>query len=56
MQNLLSIRELAERLGLCRRTVARLVDGGKLPRPIRVGGSLRWRPEAIETWLSEQTR
>jgi len=42
---------LAELLGLSLRTVRRLDCSGKLPRPVRIGGAVRWRVEEIAVWL-----
>lgn len=43
--------QLAEVLGLSVRTVRRLDALGKLPRPVRIGGAVRWRREEIDQWL-----
>lgn len=51
-----SIAETAEALGMSPRTVTRLVDAGKFPRPIRVGKLLRFSREAVETWLRDQQK
>jgi len=48
---LLSAKELAAKLLLSARTVWRLRSAGKLPRPICVGGSVRWRLSDIQQWL-----
>jgi excisionase family DNA binding protein len=50
-ERLLTAEELADRLSLSLRTVWRLDSAGKLPRPIRLGGSVRWRRNEIERWL-----
>ena len=38
-------------LGLSERTIRRHNAAGKLPRPVRVGGSVRWRLDEIRAWL-----
>jgi predicted DNA-binding transcriptional regulator AlpA len=38
-----SAKVLARLLGVSLRQVWRLNSAGKLPRPIRLGGSVRWR-------------
>lgn len=48
---LLSAKDLAAMLGVSRRTVSRLKSAGKLPRPIRIGGSERWRRDELADWL-----
>jgi prophage regulatory protein len=42
---------LAVTLGLSVRTVRRLDSSGKIPRPVRIGGAVRWRTEEIANWL-----
>jgi excisionase family DNA binding protein len=41
-QRWLSYAELAERLGVCERTIRRDVDEGKLPKPIKIRGCVRF--------------
>jgi len=43
--------ELAERFGVCERTIRRGVDEGKLPRPVRIRGSVRFDSVEVETAL-----
>jgi excisionase family DNA binding protein len=50
---LLDVDAVAEMLGVSARHVFRLADGGRMPRPIKLGGSVRWDREAIENWISE---
>jgi predicted DNA-binding transcriptional regulator AlpA len=38
---MLSLREVAKILGVCGRSVRRLVGRGEFPRPVRVGRALR---------------
>ena len=49
---LLSIRQIAGILGCSTRHVQRLADGGKMPRPIRLGALLRWPQLVIEDWVA----
>ncbi|QJQ98214.1 helix-turn-helix domain-containing protein [Halomonas sp. PGE1] len=39
--------DLAERYGIHRNTIWRWVRDGKLPRPVAIGGSTRWRLSEI---------
>jgi excisionase family DNA binding protein len=41
-QRWLSYSQLAERLGVCERTIRREVDAGNLPRPVRIRGCVRF--------------
>ena len=47
----LSAQQLVDRLGVSLRHVRRLDCASKLPRPIRLGASVRWAVSEIETWL-----
>ena len=49
---LLTIRQIAVILGCSTRHVQRLADGGKMPRPIRLGTLLRWPQLVIEEWVA----
>lgn len=53
---LITADTLADRLGTKRRTVDEWRITGKGPKFIRVGRSVRYRPEAIEAWLLSQER
>ncbi len=46
-----STAELAERLGVSTRHIARLSAKGALPHPVRLGRSLRWSATEIGAWL-----
>ncbi len=48
---LLSAQDLAGMMRVSTRTVWRLLSGGKLPQPIRIGGSVRWRRPDVEDWV-----
>ena len=48
-----SAAELANRLGVSLRHMRRLDSAGKLPKPIRLGRSVRWPVAEIENWLDE---
>jgi predicted DNA-binding transcriptional regulator AlpA len=50
---LVSAKELARLLSLSKRQVFRLNSCGKIPTPIRIGGSIRWDLErTIKPWLA----
>lgn len=52
-ERLLNVRELAERLGVSARMVFKMLAAGKLPAPIRLGRSLRWRAAAVDAWIAD---
>ncbi len=45
-----TVKELAERYGITRQTVRKLTNTGRLPAPLKVGHSARWRVSDIQTW------
>ena len=51
-ERLMSAKELAVRLSLSKRQVFRLNSCGKIPAPIRIGGSVRWAESTITMWLT----
>ncbi|MEK6675988.1 MAG: helix-turn-helix domain-containing protein [Planctomycetota bacterium] len=51
---LLDVRAVAALLGGCStRHVYRLADGGRMPRPIKLGSLVRWRRTELDIWISE---
>jgi predicted DNA-binding transcriptional regulator AlpA len=49
---LIDADEVARRLGVSTRTVWRLNSARKLPRPVTLGRSKKWRPEEIGRWVA----
>ena len=50
-ERLLSAKVLGQMLSLSKRQIFRLNSCGKLPSPIRIGGSVRWAESTIAQWL-----
>jgi len=50
---LLTVKEVAEMLGLSERTIYRLSDAGNMPSPVKLGAAVRWRTKELETWIEE---
>lgn len=48
---LLDVEVVAKMLGVSGRHVYRLADGGQMPRPIKLGGSVRWDRQVITDWI-----
>ena len=48
---LLTAKALGQMLSLSKRQIFRLNSCGKLPAPIRIGGSVRWAESTIAKWL-----
>jgi len=50
---LLTVKEVAEMLGLSERTIYRLADSGAMPRPVKIGAAVRWRRNELDQWIEE---
>lgn len=50
---LLSAEKVAELLDISVRTLWRLRAAGKLPAPVRLGGSVRWRAQEVAVWIEK---
>ena len=50
---LLTARETAALLGTSRATLYRLHSSGRVPMPLRLGRSCRWRAEELRAWVKE---
>ena len=48
---LLTAKAVGEMLSLSKRQIFRLNSCGKIPAPIRIGGSVRWAARTIAEWL-----
>lgn len=49
---LLDVRQIAQLLSASPRTIYRLADTGKMPRPVKLGVLVRWRSIEIEQWIA----
>jgi len=50
---LLTDAELATLMKVSRRQVWKLLSMGRLPEPIRLGRSVRWRADEIRRWIED---
>ncbi len=50
---LITAVQLAEMLNISERTLYRLKSSHQLPKPISLGGSVRWRISDIRNWIAE---
>jgi predicted DNA-binding transcriptional regulator AlpA len=48
---LISAEKLAQMLDISVRSLWRLRAGGKIPAPVRLGGSVRWRTHEVQVWI-----
>jgi len=47
----MTVQEVADLLHCSARTVYRLADGGRMPRPVRLGALVRWHRATINEWI-----
>lgn len=50
---LLDVRQVAAVVNASPRTVYRLADAGKMPRPVRLGSLVRWRADELRRWIND---
>ena len=48
---LLDVVAVATMLDVSPRHVYRLADAGRMPRPVKLGGAVRWDRDAIKSWI-----
>ncbi|MEX0701307.1 MAG: helix-turn-helix domain-containing protein [Planctomycetales bacterium] len=51
---LITAKQFARMLSATTRTLRRWLDAGKLPRPVRIGRSLRWRLDEVREWIEAE--
>jgi len=49
---LVTAEQLAEILQVSTRTVWRMRSAGQLPKPVRIGGNVRWRAQDVASWIT----
>jgi len=50
---LLTTDDVARLLNCSPRSIRRLADQGSVPRPVKIGGLLRWPREVVERWIAD---
>jgi excisionase family DNA binding protein len=48
---LIRAEDVARMMGVSERTLWRLLSAGKLPQPVRIGRSTRWRLAEVRQWI-----
>lgn len=54
MSKYLAIREVADMIGVSKATVRNLSKANLFPKPIRIGGSIRWDETDIQKYLDDK--
>ena len=49
---MLTVDDVAELLKCSSRSIYRLTDSGRVPRPVKLGSLVRWPRESIENWIA----
>jgi excisionase family DNA binding protein len=50
---LVTSEEVARLMQISERTLWRLLSAGKVPEPVRIGRSTRWRLNDVRRWIEE---
>jgi predicted DNA-binding transcriptional regulator AlpA len=50
---LLDVVGVASLLGVSARHIYRLADGGRMPRPLKLGGANRWDRAVLLSWIAD---
>lgn len=50
LNKLLTAKDLGQFLALSKRQIFRLNNDRKLPRPVKIGGAIRWKMQDIIDW------
>lgn len=47
---LVTLKQFASELGVCVKTIYRLIDAGKLPKPVKIGHSTRFPRSVLNSY------
>jgi len=50
---MLTVDQVARMLCCSPRTVRRLTDAGRMPRPVKLNALVRWHRETVENWINQ---
>jgi excisionase family DNA binding protein len=53
---LLDVEAVAALLSISTKSVRRLADAGKMPRPVKLGALIRWRRSELDAWIADGCR
>ncbi len=51
LPRLLTLRQVAQSLGVCKRTIEREIANGRFPRPLKIGRSSRVPLSAVQAYV-----
>lgn len=50
---LITAKEFAQKLNVSLRQIWRMLSEGRIPQPVRLGGTVRWRLAEVKSWIAE---
>lgn len=50
---MLDVKQVATMLSCSPRTVYRLADYGRMPRPVKLGALVRWPKAVLDKWIAD---
>jgi len=50
---MLNVDDVAKMLRCSTRTVYRLADAGRMPRPVKLRALIRWPRDQVESWIAD---
>lgn len=50
---MLTVHDVARMLNCSARTVYRMTDLGRMPRPVKLGALVRWPKAVVERWIAD---
>jgi predicted DNA-binding transcriptional regulator AlpA len=53
VHRMISVKALAAKIGCSKTAIYRLRDAGAMPKPLRIGGLLRWEERVIDAWVAD---
>ncbi|MDR8399522.1 AlpA family transcriptional regulator [Paraburkholderia sp. USG1] len=56
MDQVMRMKDVVKKIGLCRATIYSMISRGEFPRPIRIGErATGWRESELEAWLANRS-
>ncbi|MDR8761984.1 helix-turn-helix transcriptional regulator [Burkholderia multivorans] len=56
MDQLMRMKDVVKKIGLCRATIYSMIGRGEFPRPIRIGErATGWLESELEAWLAKRS-
>lgn len=56
LTKLVNMNEISRAYGLTKSGIFNLIKQGKFPAGVKLGGSRRWNPDEVESWMKKQVK